>query len=78
MNVHILGAIIRKGFKGGTPQTSKDSSENPMRPPRYAKTPFKKARRAKKVIKLAAMLRTSGMACDKPFDAASIIFLSSL
>lgn len=58
--------------------TSKLSSEWPTIDPIHDNTPLKNARKARKAIKLAAMLATKAMAVLAPLAAASMTFLSVL
>lgn len=58
--------------------TSKLSSGFPTIDPSQDKTPLKNAKKARKAIRLAAMLATRAIAVLAPLAAASIIFLSFL
>lgn len=58
--------------------TSKLSSGFPTIDPSHDKTPLKNAKKARKAIRLAAMLATRAIAVLAPLAAASIIFLSFL
>ena len=60
------------------PSTSKERPGRQMKAPNQAMVAFTKARRARKAMRLAAMLATRAMDCEAPAAAASSKFLYCL
>ena len=80
MYMYILLQMYTKNKEKKNLQTStwKLSCGWPTMDPIHDNTPLKNARKARKAIKLAAMLATKAMAVLAPLAAASMTFLSVL